>query len=68
MINININTEERNVLIKLLTLTGKVLKTEHYQTGVDGVLTYDVSNLKQGAYCIVVETNNMKQVRRFIKK
>lgn len=53
----------KNVAVKIFDLTGKVVKTQLYNTS--GI---DVSNLEKGIYIVEINSENKKQISKLIVK
>ncbi len=66
------NSQTSAILVKLYDLTGKLINTQFYnkgQKGISQIMTYDVSNLKQGIYIFKIQVGNqIPHVEKILKK
>ncbi|MBL4651903.1 MAG: T9SS type A sorting domain-containing protein, partial [Flavobacteriales bacterium] len=59
---------DANATIQIYDMTGKIVKSisiNHYSEGMNNV-TFDVTQLRQGTYFVTVESNDSRQVAKFV--
>ena len=66
-IKVKIQKPLTNARLTITTLTGKVVKSEHFSSLNECVKHYDVSSYREGVYIFTIDSPSLQMSKRFIK-